>query len=192
MTQQDLVYRLTGLKETEQADLFSWLASQPVPIQKEAMKLFPRARNQLQEKFGLRKAPENQEADYHYALWIICIGKLKSLQTQEFMKRRDTAPNEEDLAKIEQLRLSRIRAEKIAARDKRRGKKSAHYQLKYLLRNNVEGLLKQGASWSEIAAYLKKYHNLDIKSAEYLRQIWKYKIVPELELQQSLLSEKEV
>lgn len=188
MTQQDLVYKMTGLKEAEQADLFSWLASQPVLIQRETMKLFPRARNYVQEKFDIRKPPEKQEAEYHYALWLICIAKIKSLQTQEFMKRRDAAPDEADLAKIEELRLSRIRAEKIALRDKRRGKKSAHYQLKYLLRNNVEGLLKRGASWSEIAAYLKKYHNLDIKSAEYLRQIWKYRITPELELQKSLES----
>lgn len=189
---QDLVYRLTGLKEPEQADLFSWLASQPVAMQREAMKLFPRARNQVQEKFNIRKPPEGEEADYHYALWLICIGKLKSLQTQEFLKRRDSSPTEEDLQNIEQLRLSRIRAEKLAARDKKRGKKSVHYQLKYYLRNNIEGLLRQGASWSEIASYLKKYHNLDIKSAEYLRQIWKYKVIPELELQQSLLLEKEV
>jgi len=27
------------------------------------MKLFPKARNQVQEKFSIRKAPENQEAD---------------------------------------------------------------------------------------------------------------------------------
>ena len=191
---QQLIYKITGLRtEAEQSAIFNWFASQPVAVQMEAMGLFQRTRNQIQEKCSLRKAPPGQEKEYFYAIWLIAISKLKSLQTQEFLKRRDTAPSEDDLQQIEQLRLSRVRAEKIAEKDKRRGKKTLRYQLKYNLRNNIQGLLEQGASWPEIQAYLKKYHNITVKSPEYLRQVWKNQILPELELQKSLLeSEKEV
>ena len=183
---QDLVYHLTGLREQEQAALFRWFANQPVAIQKEAMKLFNRSRNQIQEKFNIRKALPEQEHHYYYAIWLIAIGKLKSLNTQEFLKRRAAAPEEEELERIDEMRLSRIRAVKKMEREKKRGR-TLHYRLKYELRNNVQGLLNKGASWTEIAAYLQKYQGLDVKCPEYLRQLWRYKIVPELELQKSLL-----
>lgn len=190
---QQLIYKLTGLRtEQEQAAVFNWFAAQPIAVQVEAMKLFQRTRNQIQEKFSIRKAPEGQEAEYFYALWLIAISKLKSLQTQEFLKRRDAAPNVEDLQRIEQLRLSRIRADKIAERDKRRGKKTLRYQLKYHLRNNIQNLLDNNASWPEIRSYLKKYHNIEVKSHEYLRQIWKYQILPELELQKQLITQEDI
>lgn len=166
------VQKLTGLTITQQEELFNWFASQPYETKLEAMNLYHLAQNTLREKKGITRKQAVElgcEKEYYFAAWMVVYAKMRSLDTSEFKRFRDTAPSEEELANLDKIRLQRVRAEK---RKSKNGKPTLYDMLKFELRNNVINLLNVGASWSEIASILRK-HNGIRSDKEFIRKTWK-------------------
>ncbi len=155
MYQYNIVFvnKITKTSKEERDVLVRWWAKQPEQIKIEGIKLmFDLLKQQIENE----KTPISVELIY--SAFIQALYNMHRIETGKIMKRKkDGELNEEELKKIQQIRIARVLA------GRQQGNKSKKRNiLKIRYGKLMMNLREEGLSYREIGNYLKKYHRFKV------------------------------
>jgi len=147
------INKISKTSKEEREFLGKWWAKQPEQIKIEGIKL---TRDLLIQQIETEKTPISVELIY--SAFIQALFNMHRIETGKIMKRKkDGEVNEEELKKIQQIRVARILA------GRQQGKKSKkRNMLKMRYGKLMMNLREEGLSYREISNYLKKHHRFKV------------------------------
>ena len=106
---------------------------------------------------------KGKDGEFHYAMFLLAINKLKTLET--ISSRKNTEISDIEIERIHRIRTSRIRAMK-----RKKPSKKADV-VKNQFGELVLKLRRENMSWRDISRYIAKYHKTTV-SHNYLHQLF--------------------
>lgn len=152
------VQTLCGLTELQRRELHRWYVRLPETVRIEVCSI----QTDLIRQHRQRQQPGHMP-EFLYAMLILALQLMRSVEGGLDRKGRLTL---EQVRRISEIRLARAQAERVSRKSPTRKK----IELRYAA--TVKRLREEGFSWREVAAYLKRFHRLEV-SHTYLRQIFK-------------------
>lgn len=152
------VQTLCGLTELQRRDLCRWYAKLPEKVRVEVFRLQTDLIRQNRQRQTANKLPE-----FLYAMQMLAFQLMRSVEGGLDRKGKLTL---EQARRISEIRLARAQADKVNR------KKPTRAKLELQHAGDVRRLREEGLSWREVAAYLKRYHRLEV-SHTYLQQVFK-------------------
>jgi hypothetical protein len=157
MPEYDLVEvdRLTGMSPETRHGLVRWYGGLP-----EALRIEAHTAQTDVAREARSKKRKDREAEFHYAMFLRALYRMRSVPELTHQKAE---PSEEELARIEEIRRSRIQADH-RSRPQRLASvvETKHYEL-------IRRLRAEGLSWRDISRYIARYHKQKI-SHTYLKR----------------------
>lgn len=152
------VQKLCGLTELQRRDLCRWYAKLPETVRVEAYRL----QTDLIRQHRQRQQP-GQVPEFLYAMQMLALQLMRSVEGGLDRKGKLTL---EQARRISEIRLARAQADKASRKNPTRAKLELRHA------GDVRRLRGEGLSWREVAAYLKRYHRLEV-SHTYLQRLFK-------------------
>ncbi|MEW6296057.1 MAG: hypothetical protein AB1467_07285 [Candidatus Diapherotrites archaeon] len=141
----ELVKTLTNMPEEIRAKMARYWGRQAEQVQIEAIKFGL----DLLKQSGIEN--NNKLPEVFYSCFIKALSKMHHLETAQAIRRKSDS-SEQELQKISDIRIKRIKASKQA----KSSPKSSKLLLQY--RELVLQLRSKGMGWRRIAEYLKRYN----------------------------------
>ncbi len=157
------VQNLTHLDTSKHQTLLSYFAKLSGQNRIEAHKLQTDLSRQHRNKYEKTKAPE-----FYHAMLLLALSKMKWVESSASLQTKKSVHNEE-LAKIEDVRIKRIKGnkQKKVSKIKRQIELQHFYRIQKFRNKNDANYL----SWRQISYYIAKFHNQRI-SYNYLRKCY--------------------
>jgi hypothetical protein len=151
------VDRLSGTTATQRASNFRWLALQGEQTKIESAKLqTDLIRQHRRQGMGQTMTPE-----FIYAM--LCLALVKMIWFETAQKRKGGKLSEEEFAKVQEIRIERIRGKK---RTKGSPKKNL---IRVRFYHEIQTLREKGLSWREISDFLRTHHKVKLAHS-YIRE----------------------
>ena len=151
------VEKLTGLKDSDRKKLTQYYHAQPDIIKIEVHKLHFDLLNQ-----NKNKSTKQTKCEWVYANFLLALQSMQNIEKAPHTKTKIT---DEELKKIDSIRINRIKANK----KRKPGKTKDLIRMKYY--KEIKKLKEQDLSWRDISLYIKKYFRSDI-SHTHLRNCY--------------------
>lgn len=148
---------LSGTTATQRAANFRWLSLQGEPAKIEAAKIqTDLIRQKRKQGQGMTMTPE-----FVYAMHALALIKMVWIETAQ--QRKGTKLSEEEFAKMQEIRIGRIRGKK----KKKGSPKKEIIRIRFF--ELIRKLREEGLSWREISDYIATHHKITLTHT-YIRE----------------------
>ena len=153
------VKRLTGFSVKRRDELMRYYGNLPENLRLNVME----SQRDLIWKNSKKQKIKGKEIEFFYGMLLRAVNQLQHLETAE--QRKQTLTDEE-IANIETIRLSRIKA------DHRKKKSPLKEIIEVRFYDLITRLRGDGLSWRDISAYIARFHKRRI-SHQYIATAYK-------------------
>ena len=151
------VQTLCCLTELQRRDLCRWYARLPETVRIEACRLQTDLIRQHRQR-----QQSGRTAEFLFAMLMLALQMMRSVEGGLDRKGRLTL---DQARRISEIRLARSQADRASRKSPTRQKLELRHA------EMVRRLRGEGLSWREVAAYLKRYHRMEV-SHTYLRLLF--------------------
>ena len=154
MTAYDLqeIKRLTGLPADRRNELMRYFGKLPEHLRLNVME----RQRDLIWKNSKKQKIKGKEIEFFYGMLLRAVGQLRHLEKAE---QRKEILTDEEIAQIETIRLTQIRA----AHRKKGSPLLKKIEVRFF--DLIKRLRDEGLSWRDISAYIARYHKRRISHA---------------------------
>jgi len=151
------INELSGTTEAQRATNFRWLALQGEQTKVESMKL----QTDLIRQYRREHREQLMTPEFAYAMHALALVKMVWMETAQ--KRKGSALSEVEFAKVQDIRIDRIKSKKR----KKASPKKEVIRVRYF--DLIKKLREEGLSWREVSDYIATHHKTKLTHS-YIRE----------------------